>query len=36
MKQSTDRLLVTHTGSLPRPANLVPLLYLPPTEDFYT
>lgn len=35
MKQSTDRILVTHTGSLPRPADLVPLLFQPPTEDFY-
>ena len=27
MKQSTDRILTTHTGSLPRPAELQELLY---------
>ncbi len=26
MKRSTERILTTHTGSLPRPANLLPLL----------
>ena len=26
MKRSTDRILTTHTGSLPRPADLVELL----------
>ena len=26
MKRSTDRILTTHTGSLPRPADLLPLL----------
>ena len=28
MKQSTDRILTTHTGSLPRPAELQELLYV--------
>jgi 5-methyltetrahydropteroyltriglutamate--homocysteine methyltransferase len=27
MKQSTERILTTHTGSLPRPDDLLPLLY---------
>ena len=27
MKRSTDRILTTHTGSLPRPNDLVPVLY---------
>src|SRR5262245_17548517 len=27
MKQSTERILTTHTGSLPRPEDLVALLY---------
>lgn len=27
MKRSTDRILTTHTGSLPRPADLVEMLY---------
>ena len=27
MKRSTDRILTTHTGSLPRPGDLVALLY---------
>ena len=27
MKQSTDKILTTHTGSLPRPAELQELLY---------
>ena len=26
MKRSTDRILTTHTGSLPRPDDLIPLL----------
>lgn len=35
MKTSTDRFLTTHTGSLPRPVDLIPWLYQPPTEEFY-
>lgn len=35
MKHSTDRIQVTHTGSLPRPAGLVPLLFQAPTEAYY-
>lgn len=35
MKTSTDRILTTHTGSLPRPGDLIPLLFQPPTEQFY-
>lgn len=27
MKQSTERILTTHTGSLPRPPDLIPVLY---------
>ena len=27
MKRSTDHILTTHTGSLPRPPDLLPLLY---------
>jgi 5-methyltetrahydropteroyltriglutamate--homocysteine methyltransferase len=27
MKRSTDRILTTHAGSLPRPDELLPLLY---------
>ena len=27
MQRSTERILTTHTGSLPRPDDLVPLLY---------
>jgi 5-methyltetrahydropteroyltriglutamate--homocysteine methyltransferase len=27
MKRSTDRILTTHTGSLPRPDDLVTMLY---------
>jgi len=35
MQSSTDRILTTHTGSLPRPVDLIPLLFQPPTEQFY-
>lgn len=35
MKTSTDRILTTHTGSLPRPVDLIPWLYQPPTKEFY-
>ena len=27
MKRSTDRILTTHTGSLPRPADLLPMIH---------
>jgi hypothetical protein len=27
MQRSTDRILTTHTGSLPRPPELIPLLF---------
>src|ERR1700736_5336218 len=35
MQKSTNRILTTHTGSLPRPDDLIPLLFQPPTERFY-
>jgi 5-methyltetrahydropteroyltriglutamate--homocysteine methyltransferase len=36
MKRSTTRILTTHTGSLPRPVDLIPLLFQPPTDRFST
>src|SRR5690349_15793351 len=33
MKRSTDAILTTHTGSLPRPDDLVELLYALETDD---
>lgn len=33
MKRSTERILTTHTGSLPRPDDLVPLLYAQATGE---
>ena len=32
MKRSTDRILATHTGSLPRPASVVDLLLAEETD----
>src|SRR5438067_8777452 len=33
MQRSTERILTTHTGSLPRPDDLVPLLYAQATGE---
>ncbi|MDQ2787134.1 MAG: cobalamin-independent methionine synthase II family protein [Chloroflexota bacterium] len=33
MQRSTERILTTHTGSLPRPDDLVPLLYAQATDE---
>src|SRR5262245_30532196 len=33
MKRSTERILTTHTGSLPRPADLLPLIYAKEAGD---
>ncbi|PON17165.1 epoxyalkane--coenzyme M transferase [Candidatus Entotheonella serta] len=35
MKQSTDRILTTHVGSLPRPTDLIPLLQAKNNGDAY-
>ena len=35
MKTSTDRILTTHTGSLPRPVDLIPWLSPTATKEFY-
>ena len=35
MKRSTDRILTTHTGSLPRPADLISMLQAKETGQPY-